>query len=326
MTQSTEQTTDQSADTSAAPEAAVPDARNGIDAAAQAGEPGSGEQGFADLVARVTEGDMSADTWILAWDTIGQPLLLAVVLILAVFFAAGLSSRLTRRVCVRAKVEETLARFLSGTIRYIVLIAGGITILGTLGIETTSFAAILAAAGFAIGMALSGTLGNVAAGIMLLFFRPFKVGQVVHTAGVTGTVDEIGLFTTSVDTFDKRRIIVPNGKIFNDTIENISHHPVRRVDVSVGTSYGADIDSARRVMLETAKGTTNVLADPEPVVYLSGLGSSSIDWAVRVWVNAENFWSVKDELTRNTKYALDEAGISIPFPQMDVHIDGSIKD
>ena len=284
------------------------------------------DPGFGDLVARVAEGDLSAETLILAWDTIGQPVLLAVVLILAVLFVAGLSSRVTKRVCARAKVEETLSRFLSGTIRYIVLIAGAITILGTLGVETTSFAAILAAAGFAIGMALSGTLGNVAAGIMLLFFRPFKVGQVVNTAGVTGTVDEIGLFTTIIDTFDKRRIIVPNGKVFNDTIENISHHPVRRVDVPVGTSYGADIDTARKVMLDTARGTTNVRPDPEPVVYLGGLGSSSIDWTVRAWVNADDFWGVKDELTRNIKYALDEANIGIPFPQMDVHVDGSLKD
>jgi len=286
----------------------------------------SATQGFGDLVSKVTSGDMSGDTWILAWETIGQPVALAIVLILAVLFVAGWIKRLTTKACRKASVEETLARFLGNMIRYLVLFAGGIAILGTLGVETTSFAAVLAAAGFAIGMAMSGMLGNVAAGVMLLFFRPFKVGDVVNAGGTTGKVVEIGLFTTTFDTPDNRRIIAPNGSIFGGTIENISHHDTRRVSVSVGTDYGADIDKTREVLMTAAKACSGVLTDPEPGIVLTSLGGSSIDWSVRVWVNASDFWPVSDQLTRDVKYALDNAGIGIPYPQMDVHIDGSVKE
>lgn len=309
VTEAVEQNADQATDT-------AQDAAN----AAAASEPGFGE-----LVSKVSEGDMSADTWILAWETVGQPVALAIVLIIAVFVVAGWSRGVTRKACKRGNVEETLSRFLGNMVRYLILIAGGVMILGTLGIETTSFAAILAAAGFAIGMAMSGMLGNIAAGVMLLLFRPFKVGDYVKAAGTEGTIDEIGLFTTMLDTPDKRRIIVPNSSIFGGNIENVSFHTTRRVAVSVGTDYGADLDKARAVMLEAAKNTEHVLTDPEPAVVLTGLGGSSIDWAVRVWVDSSNFWPVSDALTRNVKVALDEAGIGIPFPQMDVHLDGAVN-
>ena len=282
------------------------------------------EPGFGDLVSRITSGDMSGDTWILAWDVVGQPVLLAIVLILAVLFIAGWARGLTTKACRKANVEETLARFLGNMLRYLVLFAGGIAILGTLNVETTSFAAILAAVGFAIGMAMSGMLGNIAAGIMLLFFRPFKVGDVASAGGTTGKVIEIGLFTTTFDTPDNRRIIVPNGSIFGGTIENVSHHDTRRVAVAVGTDYGADIDKTREVLLAAAKACTGVLQDPEPAAVLTGLGGSSIDWSVRVWVNAADFWAVSDQLTRDVKYALDNADIGIPYPQMDVHLDGKV--
>ncbi len=282
------------------------------------------EPGFGDLISRITSGDMSGDTWILAWNVIGQPVLLAIVLILAVVFIAGWARGVTTKACRKAKVEETLARFLGNMFRYLVLVIGGIAILGTLGVEVTSFAAILAAVGFAIGMAMSGMLGNVAAGVMLLFFRPFKVGDVANAGGTTGKVIEIGLFTTTFDTPDNRRIIVPNGSIFGGTIENVSHHDTRRVAVAVGTDYGADIDKTREVLLAAAKACTGVLQDPEPAAVLTGLGGSSIDWSVRVWVNAADFWAVSDQLTRDVKYALDNAEIGIPYPQMDVHLDGNV--
>jgi len=294
-----------------------------VDATQTAVDSGATE-GFGDLVSRITSGDTSGDTWILAWETIGQPVLLAIVLILAVLFVAGWIRGMTTKACRKANVEETLARFLGNMVRYFVLFAGGITILGTLGVETTSFAAVLAAAGFAVGMAMSGMLGNVAAGVMLLFFRPFKVGDVASAGGTTGKVIEIGLFTTTFDTPDNRRIIVPNGSVFGGTIENISHHDVRRVDVSVGTDYGADVDKTREVLVAAAKACSGVLQDPEPAAVLTGLGGSSIDWSVRVWVNAADFWAVSDRLTRDVKYALDGADIGIPYPQMDVHLDGKI--
>jgi small conductance mechanosensitive channel len=280
--------------------------------------------GFGEFVSRVSQGDMSADTWILLWDSAGKRIALALVLIIALLFVSSWIRRITAKACRKAKVEETLARFMGNMIRYVVLFAGGIAIMGTLGGDVTSFAAVLAAAGFAVGMALSGMLGNVAAGVMLLFFRPFKVGDVVSAGGVTGKVFEIGLFTTTFDTPDNRRIIAPNSSIFDGTIENVSHHQTRRVSVEVGTDYGADIDIARETLITAAKACTGVLQDPEPAAVLTGLGGSSIDWSVRVWVNAENYWAVMDQLTRDVKYALDNAGIGIPFPQMDVHLDGKV--
>jgi len=294
---------------------------------AQAAAEGASEvsTGFGELVKRVGEGDMSADTWILFWQSIGQPIALAIVLIIAVFFIAGWARRIASKVCRKADVEETLARFLSNLARYAVLFAGGIAILGTLGIETTSFAAALAAVGFAIGMALSGMLGNVAAGVMLLFFRPFKVGDVVSAAGVTGKVFEISLFTTMVDTPDNRRIIVPNANIFGGNIENVTYHDTRRVDVAVGTDYGADLDKVRDVLMKAAEGVEGRIQDPAPAVALTGLGGSSIDWSVRVWANTPDYFAVADRLNRDIKVALDEAGIGIPFPQMDVHLDGKVS-
>ncbi|MCA9302751.1 MAG: mechanosensitive ion channel family protein [Phycisphaerales bacterium] len=281
--------------------------------------------GFGEFVSRAADGDFSPDTWILLWKSAGQPILLALVLIIAVFFAAGWARRIVQRAAVRAKVEITLARFLANIARYAVLIAGAIAILGTLGIETTSFAAVLAAAGFAIGMALSGTLGNVAAGVMLLLFRPMKVGDTVTAGGVTGKIYEIGLFATVFDTPDNRRLIVPNSTIFDSTIENVTFHSTRRVDVTVGTDYAADLDQTRQVLLAAANACTGSRTDPAPAVALTGLGGSSIDWVVRVWVDAKDYWDVKDRLTRDIKYALDEANISIPFPQMDLHIPKGIK-
>lgn len=300
------------------------------DAAEQASQATSSEpnpitSAFGEFVTRVSEGDTSAETWMLLWESAGWPIVKAIVLIVLVFIVAGWARKLVGNVVRRAKVEETLARFLSNLARYTVLIAGGVAILGTLGVETTSFAAVLAAVGFAIGMAMSGMLGNIASGVMLLLFRPFKVGDVVNAGGVTGKIYEISLFTTIFDTPDNRRIIVPNNSIFGGTIENVSHHATRRVDVEVGTDYGADIDTARQTLLKAAGACESVLSDPEPAVVLTGLGGSSIDWAVRVWVNAGDYWAVKDRLTRDVKYALDEAKIGIPFPQMDVHIDGAIK-
>jgi small conductance mechanosensitive channel len=295
------------------------------DAAAQPEATNQMASGFSEFISRVSERDFSSDTWIIFWDSVGFPVLKALVLIVLVFIVASWAKKIVGKAVRKAKVEETLARFLSNMTRYAVLIAGGVAILGTIGVETASFAALLAAVGFAIGMAMSGMLGNIAAGIMLLFFRPFKVGDVVNAGGVMGKIFEIGLFTTVFDTPDNRRIIVPNNSIFGDTIENVSHHATRRVDVVVGTDYGADIDKAREVLLAAAKSSESVLQDPEPAVVLTGLGGSSIDWAVRVWVNSADFGAVKDRLTRDVKYALDNAEIGIPFPQMDLHIDGGIK-
>ena len=238
----------------------------------------------------------------------------------ATFIVANWAAKATFLAIHKSKLDDTLGLFLSKLSRWTVIVLGIVSCLGILGVQTASFAAILAGAGLAIGMALQGTLGNFAAGVMLLLFRPFKVGDVVNVAGQAGSVTAIDIFNTILDTPDNRRIIVPNGNVFGNQIENISFHKTRRVDVSIGSEYTADLDQTRSVLEKAAKSVKNLLSNPEPVVVLNELGDSSINWSVRVWVNTENFWTVKDELTRALKYALDEAQISIPFPQMDLHL------
>ncbi|MHC5114124.1 MAG: mechanosensitive ion channel family protein [Planctomycetota bacterium] len=250
----------------------------------------------------------------------GLPVIGAIVLLFVGWIVAGWVARIVTRTLTRAKLELTLSKFAGKMAKWAILLFVVLACLQMFGVSVTAFAAVLAAAGFAVGLAFQGTLSNFSAGVMLLVFRPFKVGDVVSVAGVTGKVNEIDLFVTTVDTADNRRIILPNGSVFGATIENISHHETRRVDVSVGTDYAADLDQTRQVLLDAAGAIDNVLADPEPAVVLSGLGGSSVDWSVRVWVAAGDYWPVKDALTREVKYALDRAGIGIPFPQMDVHV------
>jgi small conductance mechanosensitive channel len=197
--------------------------------------------------------------------------------------------------------------------------------LGMFGIRTTSFAAVIGAASLAIGLAFQGTLSNIASGVMLLIFRPFTVDDVINAAGITGKVIEIGLFTTAFDTLDNRRIFVPNALIFGGTIENVTFHEKRRVDVSVGTDYGADLDEVRAVLDAAVATVQGILDDPEPQVYLVELGGSSIDWSVRVWCVTDDYWEVRERTTRAVKIALDTASIGIPFPQMDVHLDGGLS-
>ncbi len=277
------------------------------------------------LIARMTDGDITSQDWSLLWSDVGWPLTKAVILIIAMFLIAGWAKRLVTGACSKAKIDITLAKFFGNMLRWGVLLLGGLAILKTFGVDTTSFAAVVAAMGFALGMALSGTLGNFAAGVMLLIFRPFKVGDVVSAGGTTGKIEEVGMFCTTFDTPDNRRIIVPNGGIYGSTIENISHHETRRVDVAVGTDYSADLDTTREVLTAAATAVAGRLASEPPVIYLSELGGSSIDWSVRVWANAPDYWAVREQLTRDIKIALDDAGIGIPYPQRDVHIPSGIE-
>ncbi|NBC16447.1 MAG: mechanosensitive ion channel [Bacteroidetes bacterium] len=250
----------------------------------------------------------------------------AILFLLIAWIIAGAVGRFTRRSLEKSKLDLTLTKFFGNLAKYVVLIMALVACLGIFGIETTSFAAVIGAAGLAIGLAFQGTLGNFSAGIMLLVFRPFKVGDVVNVNGTTAKVTEIELFTTLLDTPDNRRIIMPNGSIFGNTIENITHHPTRRVDVAVGTDYGASLKEARDVMMRVAENVEGGLSDPAPQVYLQELGGSSINWAVRVWANTPDYWAVRERLTQEVKEALDEAGIGIPFPQMDVHFDPDVSD
>lgn len=262
--------------------------------------------------------------WMVLIQTYGIPALKALLLLFVTWVLSRWAKKATMAGVNRAKLDPTLGRFAGNMARWAVLAFGIIAILGIFGVPTASFAAALASLGLAIGLALQGSLGNAAAGVMLLVFRPFKVGDVINAAGVNGKVTEIDLFTTIVDTFDNRRLIVPNGQVFGSTIENVTYHPTRRVDVNVGVEYAASVEATREALTKAAQRVEGVLPDPAFAVVLTGMGASSVDWVVRVWAKREDFWPVKERLTAAIKAALDEAEIGIPFPQMDVHLDGEL--
>ncbi|MEQ8278306.1 MAG: mechanosensitive ion channel [Deltaproteobacteria bacterium] len=246
-----------------------------------------------------------------------------VVLLFVAWLVAGWVKRLVLRSTERANIDATLGKFGGNMARYLVLVGAVLACLGAFGVETTSFAAVLGAAGLAVGLALQGSLANFAAGAMLLIFRPFKVGDVVSVAGQTGKVDEIEIFVTKMITPDNRLIVVPNGAIFGSTIENVTHFSTRRVDVSVGVDYSAEIDVTREVLTAAA----SIFQDanlPESQVVLASLGASSVDWVVRVWCPTPDYFAIKEKLTREIKMRLDQANIGIPFPQLDVHFDAPV--
>ena len=233
---------------------------------------------------------------------------------------AGALRRGATRALERADTDPTLVPFLSGLVYYLALAVVVIAVLGLFGIETTSLVAVLGAAGLAIGLALQGTLSNFAAGVMLLVFRPFKNGDFVEAAGVKGSVDQIGIFTTVLNTPDNVKIIVPNSTIYNDTITNYSAYDTRRNDIVVGVGYGDDLGVARDTILRVLQADDRVLADPEPQVAVSELGDSSVNFVVRPWCKAEDYWDLRFDLMRALKEQLESAGCSIPFPQTDVHL------
>ena len=234
-----------------------------------------------------------------------------------------LSKKITKTVTKllrKNKIDETLVRFIS-SLTYIALVA--FVILATIsevGIETTSIVAILGAASFAIGLALQGSLSNFAAGVMLIVFHPFKVGEYIEAAGVKGTVEEIGVFVTRLLTPDNKVIYVPNSKLFGDVITNYSEREIRRVDMVFGISYTDDIDKAKKIISDVLGSHPKVLKDPEPMIVISELADSSVNFAVRPWVKTEDYWTVFFEITETIKKRFDAEGISIPFPQTDVHL------
>lgn len=265
--------------------------------------------------------DLTPGQWLSLAEYYGMRAALVLVLLILAWTIAGYASRAVRASLRKLKVDETLTLFIAKLVWWGIILLTAIACLSRFGIETTSFAAVLGAMGFAIGLAFQGTLSNFAAGAMLLVFRPYKVGDVVNVANNLGKVHEIELFTTTIDTFDNRRIIVPNSSIYGSVIENVTYHPQRRVDVDVGVGYAADIDETRRVLTEAVSATEGALTDPEPAIILLGLGASSVDWSVRVWGPTSEYGNVKQALLRQVKMNLDAANIEIPFPQMDVHLD-----
>lgn len=216
--------------------------------------------------------------------------------------------------------EETVISFTSIVIYTLLMAFIIMAVLKKIGIETTSFIAILGAAGLAIGLALQGSLANFAAGFLMMIFHPFKAGDVVECGGATGIVERIHIFTSQIKTFDNKTIIIPNGKIMGDNIINFSTKATRRVDLVVGVSYSDDIKKVKDVLQKIANSDKRVLKDPEPMIAVSELAESSVNFVVRLWVKTEDYWNVYFDTTETVKKRFDKEGICIPFPQRDLHL------
>ena len=250
----------------------------------------------------------------------GLQILYAVIVLIIGRWGAKFVRRIIERLMEKGSLDPTIVKF-TGNLSYIALLAFAVlAALNQLGIQTTSFVALLGAAGLAIGLALQGSLSNFAAGFLMILFRPFKVGDYIEAGGTAGTVEEIQIFTTTMKTPDNKIVIVPNAKLTADNIINWSTRGTRRVDMVFGIGYGDDIDKARSVILSIIEADPRVLKDPPPQVALWQLGESSVDFVVRPWVKSGDYWSVWFETTEKVKKAFDAEGISIPFPQRDVHV------
>jgi len=250
----------------------------------------------------------------------GLKIVAAIVIFIVGRWVAKAVANFIKRMMTKSKTDETLVKFV-GSLSYIALLAFVIiAALNQLGIQTTSFIAILGAAGLAIGLALQGSLGNFAAGVLMIIFKPFKVGDYIEGAGVAGTVEEIQIFTTQLVTPDNKTIIVPNAKMTGDNITNYSAKGTRRVDFVFGIGYEDDIDKARQVIESIINADERVLKDPAPMVAVSELADSSVNFTARAWTAAGDYWSFYFDTTEKVKKQFDAEGISIPFPQRDVHM------
>ena len=244
----------------------------------------------------------------------------AIVIFVVGRWVAMAMRKLVRRLMQRAEIDETINSFVGNLVYVALLVFVVIAALSQLGIQTTSFIAILGAAGLAVGLALQGSLANFAAGFLMVIFRPFRVGDYIEGGGVAGTVEEIQIFTTTLKTPDNKTVIVPNAKMTGDNIINWSTKGTRRVDLRFGIGYGDDIDKAKQTIAAVLAEDDRILPDPPIQIALVELGDSSVDFVVRPWVKSEHYWSVYFDTTEKVKKAFDANGISIPFPQRDVHL------
>jgi small conductance mechanosensitive channel len=250
----------------------------------------------------------------------GPRVLGAIVILIVGWIVAGILAGATRKGLTRAGAYEALVSFGSNLVKWAILAFTVIATLNAFGVQTTSFVAVLGAAGFAVGLALQGSLSNFASGVLILVFRPFNIGDFVTAGGSTGKVTEIGILTTILSTPDNQRIIIPNSAVMGGTIVNVNAHDTRRVDLTAGIGYGDDIGKAQALFESILAEHEKVLKDPAPTVKVVELGDSSVNFIVRPWVKTEDYWTVYFDVTRAIKLGCDEAGISIPFPQRDVHL------
>jgi small conductance mechanosensitive channel len=243
-----------------------------------------------------------------------------IVAVLAWIAASFLQKGVERLLLRSRRVEATVARFLARLARYTVLALAVVVVLGQFGVQTASIIAALGAAGIAIALALQGTLSNIAAGVVLLLLRPFRIGDYIDAEGIAGTVDELGLMTTRMRTIDGLYLEVPNNQLWNRAIRNYTRLPVRRVDVAIGVSYEDDIDRALGILMAVAQADSRVLREPATQAVVTGLGDSAVNLALRCWIANQEFFDVQSDLIRAAKRALEIAGFTIPFPQREVRL------
>lgn len=252
--------------------------------------------------------------------TYGPNILFAIVTLVVGLWIVKILTNLVKKGLEKGDTDTTLRSFLASFVSVLLKIMVYITALGVLGVEMTSFIAILGAAGLAVGLALSGTLQNFAGGVMILLFKPFKVGQFIDAQGYMGTVKEIEIFVTKLNTPDNKIVIIPNGPLATGSLTNFSVMPTRRVDWTFGIAYGDDVDKAKQVLNKLISEDERILEDPTPFIAVKELGDSSVDLVVRVWANAPDYWGVFFSMNEKVYKTFDKEGLSIPFPQRDVHL------
>ncbi len=252
--------------------------------------------------------------------TYGLSIIGALVILIVGKMVAGFARKFIRQILTRADADASVVSFTASLVYFLVITATVIAALSKAGVQTTSLVAVLGTAGLAVGLALKDSLGNFAAGVLLLVLKPFGVGDYIEAAGTSGTVKAIRLFTTELASPDNVKILVPNGKIYGDTIKNVTAHPHRRVDMVFGIGYGSSIGRAMEIITELLARDERVLKDPAPVLAVSELADSSVNIVVRPWTVKENYWNLKFDLTRAVKEAFDREGIDIPYPQQVVHL------
>jgi small conductance mechanosensitive channel len=244
----------------------------------------------------------------------------AIVALIIGLWLIGIISKLFSRTLDKRNVDQNLKPFLNGLVNALLKVALAITVAGMLGIEMTSFVAILGAAGLAIGLALSGTLQNFAGGVMILLLKPFRVGDYIEAQGYEGVVNAIGIFATVLKTLDNRTVILPNGPLSTGTMVNYTDEEIRRVDMTFGIAYGDSTDEARVAIQKAVDSIDLILKDPATDILVSELGDSSVNFAVRAWTKAETYWDVYFAVHEAIYNTFNKEGLSIPFPQMDVHL------
>jgi small conductance mechanosensitive channel len=249
------------------------------------------------------------------------PVILAILMLYIGYIVSRWAGNRVKKACDKSpKIDPTLAPLIAKTIKFLILIVVFILVLDNFGMKITSFIAVLGAAGLAVGLALQGTLSNVASGVMLLSLRPFRVGDFITAGGTSGVVDEISVFTTRLHTPDNVYIMVPNSSVWGSEIKNFSRNETRRVDMVFGIGYSDDIDKAMDVLNRILAEDERVLKDPAPTVAVSELGDSSVDFIVRPWCMSADYWALRFDIHKKVKQTFDKEGISIPFPQRDVHL------